>query len=256
MAGGRSLRDLHRKVVKIEPALVKPQCGCEPLCRQNVGHVERSGPKPYRGGWRAQQRWSEFGVRPARSRSDGWGGPSASAERLPSGMRSTVSSPSISASGGRCGDATAAPASSASSAWAISALACATASSGVVGRKFRLPLALIPAIVAARRENVHRSPRKVASKPISRRPERAAACRRKPKRGCERDNVWRLDLAAAKQPRVVGARRRQELTAPRQVRTSDRARRVDIVALFPSTGRVEPHVRAARLRPLSLSEPS
>ena len=83
MAGGRPLRDLHRKVVKIEPALIKPQCGCEPLRRQSVGHVERSDPKPYRGGWKAQQRWSEFGVRPARSRPGRLGRPKRERQKAP-----------------------------------------------------------------------------------------------------------------------------------------------------------------------------
>ena len=142
-------------------AAAKP-CAARPSVRSSVPTLSVMAEAGGRGGIGANlasdQRAPDF---------SGWGGPSASAKRPLSGMRSTVNSPSISAREGVCATAAAVPASSASSAREISALACATASIVGVGRKLRAPPSFTPAIVAARRENVHRSPRKVASKPIS-----------------------------------------------------------------------------------------
>ena len=248
MAGGRASGDLHLEVVEIEPALVEAQRGREALRRESVGEVERSDLELDGGGRRAQRRWGEFRLRPARSRPARLGRPKR--ERQNAGHRQAVDGELAfdlrrrrqwRSRGSRPG--------------AKRLLGAGDRGARLGGRRERRD-GVIGQLAAGldpgnRRRELRERPPIAAQGGVESnigRSERAAVGGRKAERGRDRGKVRRLDLGGPKQLRVVVLRLRQEAAAPRQLRAGERRRRIDVVALRPSARRVERNMPAPASR--------
>ena len=246
MAGGAASRDPHREVVKIEPALVKAQRGREVARRQGVGQVESSDLELYGGGRRAQRRAARTSRPTSALPSVPAGAVRARApETPPSGMRSTVSWPSISARAAPAAARRQPPSRPPPRRGQISALASGTSLERLRRLKSEVAARLDPG-------DRRREPRKCPSiaaqgrvEPDIGGPERAAIGGRKTKGGGQRREVRRLGPGGPEQLRVVALRRGQEAAAPRELRSGELRGRVDVVALLPAAGRVERDARAA-----------